>query len=386
MSNDAFLQVRTALDSTTETSGGDTRTGVGAVFIQKEIDRMIRETINKDTDFRQNVQRKTIFQKAYIWNMETSLGSTSKTAVYSEGGTGTPYPNQYIQCVVPAISYRSDYEVTNFTLAVASSYFDAMDREARSALQSHALTEEQMMILGDDATADTSGLTLNGQVGVTSSFKGLKQLLSSAVAVSSGDTGGFADASACYNHTRSSTITDREYVLNCKTVCTNASATTPLSVQNLNTAITIGNIAGAKRANRMFLCSERRMDNISDLIAPQGRYVVGAASVELDGGQRVLTWRGIKILSSRLMALLGVTSSNGTSVTFAETDNCVLLLDMDNVSYYNVAGVDAMHVPIYGADASTRSDVQGGYFKTYGTFALDQLNSQVVLWNLSTTN
>ena len=35
MSGDAFLQIRTALDSTTEVTGGDTRTGVGAVFIQK---------------------------------------------------------------------------------------------------------------------------------------------------------------------------------------------------------------------------------------------------------------------------------------------------------------------------------------------------------------
>ena len=49
---DAFLQVRTALDTTTEVSGGDTRSGVGAVFIQKEIDRMIKETINRDVDFR----------------------------------------------------------------------------------------------------------------------------------------------------------------------------------------------------------------------------------------------------------------------------------------------------------------------------------------------
>ena len=384
MPSEAYLQVRTALDSTTEVTGGDARTGVGAVFIQKEIDRMIRETINKDTDFRQLVPRKTIYQRAYIWNMETSIGSTVKTAVYSDGGTGTPYPNQYLQCVAPAISYRSDYEVTNFTLATASSYFDALDREARSALQSHALTEEQMFILGDDATAESTGLTLNAQVGVTSSFKGLKQLLSSAVAVASGYSGGFADASACYNHTRSSTVTDKEYALNCKTVCTSGSASNPLSTDNFNASITVSNIAGAKRSNRIFLCSERRMDEIGDLIMPQGKYVIGASSVELDGGQRVLSWRGIKIIASRLMALLGVTSTNGTSVTFADTDNCVLLLDMDNISFYNVAGVDAMHVPVMGADASQRSDVQGGFFKTYGVFVVEKLNTQVVIWNLST--
>ena len=384
MPSDAFLQIRTALDSTTEVTGGDTRTGVGAVFIQKEIDRVIRETINKDTDFRQLVQRKTMRQLAYFWNLETSIGSTVKTKVYSDGGTGTPYPNKYLQLYVAAISYRSDYEVTGMTMAASSSYFDALEREARSAVQSHGLTEEQMFILGDDASSESTGLTLNGQVGVTSSFKGLKQLLSSAVALAAGSTGGFADASTVYGSTRSSTSTDREYALNVKTVCTSVTATNPLTTTNLNQAITESNIAGGKRANRIFLCSERRMDAIADLIAPQGRYVVGAAAVELDGGLRVLTWRGIKIISSRLMALFGVTSTNGTSVTFADTDNCTLLLDMDNINFYSVAGVDARHVPVVGTDTSQRSDVEGGWFKTYGVFVVEKFNTHAVIWNLST--
>ena len=37
MPSDAFLQIRTALDSTTEITGGDSRTGVGAVFILDSI-------------------------------------------------------------------------------------------------------------------------------------------------------------------------------------------------------------------------------------------------------------------------------------------------------------------------------------------------------------
>src|SRR3990167_3087106 len=205
MPSDAFLQIRAALDSTTEVTGGDSRTGVGAVFIQKEIDRVIREVRNKAVDFSPHVPRKTMRQRAYIWNLETSLGSTAKTAVYSDGGTGTPQPNQYLQLFAAAIAYRSDYEVTGLTIAASSSYWDALDREARSALQSHYLTEEQMFILGDDGTSETAGLTLNGLIGVTSSFKGLKQLLSSAVAVSAGSAGGFADASAAYGSTRSST-------------------------------------------------------------------------------------------------------------------------------------------------------------------------------------
>ena len=383
MSSDAYMQIRTALDSTTEVTGGDARTNIGAVFIQKEIDRMIVETKNLETDFARLVARKVMRQKAYIWNLKTSLGSTSKTAVYSEGGTGTPQPNQYLQLFAPAIAYRSDYEVTGFVQASSASYFDALNEEARDALRSHAFTEEQMFILGDDASAEATGLTLNSQVGVTSSFKGLKQLLSSAVAVADGDTGGFADASTAYGSTRSSTITDREYALNVKTLCTSSSASSPLSVNNLNGAITVGNIAGAKRANRIFLVSERRMDEISALIAPEGRYVVGARMVELDGGMSILSWKGIPFISSRLMALNGVTSSNGTSVTFADTDNNVLLLDMDNIVFYNVSGVDTKHVPLIGSDSGIRYDVEGGYFKTYGVFVVKKFNTQVVIWNLS---
>src|SRR3990167_2204929 len=282
MPSDAFLQIRAALDSTTETTGGDTRTGVGAVFIQKEIDRMIREVKNTTTDFSVHVPRKTMSQRAYIWNLKTSFGSTSKTAVYTEGGTGTPQPSQFLQCVAAAISYRSDYEVTGMARAASANYWDALDSEARDALRSHYFTEEHMFILGDDASSETAGLTLNGLIGVTSAFKGLKQLLISAVAVATGYSGGFADTTAVYGTTRSSTVTDRAYALNVRTVNTSATATNPLSVDNLEAAETVSNIEGAKMARRIFLTSEHRMRAVSALIAPQGRYVIGASAVELD--------------------------------------------------------------------------------------------------------
>ncbi len=387
MPSDAFLQIRTALDTTTETTGGDQRSGIGAVFIQKEIDRMVREVRNKSVDFVPHVQRKTIRQLAYIWNLETNINDgTSKTVVYSDGGTGTPRPNRYLQLFAPAISYRSDYEVTGLTQAASSSYWDALDREAKSALQSHNLTEEQMFILGNDGTAETAGLTLNGQIGVTSSFLGLKQLLSSAKAVATGTDGGFADASTAYGSTRSSTVTDREFSLNIQTVNTAGNAQNPLSVQNLNSGITVSNIAGAKSAKRIWLVSEHRMDEVSDLIAPQGRYMIGARMTELDGGMSVLSWKNIPFVSSRLMTYFGVTSGDGSSVTFTDADNAIALLDMDNISFYNVAGVDTRHVPIMGADASQRSDVEGGYFKTYGIFVVEKFNTQVVIWNLSSPN
>ncbi len=384
MPSDAYLNLRTALDTTTETTGGDQRTGIGAVFIQKEIDRLIKETRNTSVDFSPHVQRKSMRQLAKIWNLKTSLGATSKSAFYSDGGTGTPRPSVFLQLFAPAKALRSDYEVTGLALAASSSYFDALGSEASDALRSHAFTEEQAFILGADSDSEGTGLTLNNQVGVTGAYDGLKQLLSSAVGVSDGFTGGFADASTTYGSQRSSTSTDREYKLNVRTVCTSSGATSPLSTDNLNKAITVGNIEGAKQSRRMYLVSETRMDEISALIAPQGRYVIGAASVELDGGQRVLSWRTHPIISSRLMALYGVTSSDSTSVSFVDTDNCVLLLDMDNIVFYNIAGVDTRHVPIMGADASQRSDVEGGYFKTYGIFIVEKFNTQVVIWNLST--
>ena len=341
---------------------------------------MIRETINKDTDFRQLVARKTIRQLAHIWNLETSIGTTVKAKFYNDGGGGTPYPDEYLELYASAKSIRSDYEVTGLTIAAASSYFNALEREAKSALQAYALTEEQAFILGDDATAETAGLTLNSQIGVTGSYKGLKQLLSSAISVANG---GFNDASTVYGQTRSATSTAKQYKLNCRCVATSLTSTSALSVDNLNKVITESNVVGGKTHNRIFLCSERRLDEIADLIAPQGRFVIGANSVELDGGLSVLTWKRNKIIGSRLMTYFGVTSTNGTSVTFTDADNAMALLDMDAINFYNIAGVDMKHVPIMGSDSAQRADVEGGYFKGYGVFIMESFTTHGVIWNLT---
>lgn len=382
MPSDAFLQIRTALDSTTATTGGDTRTGVGAVFIQKEIDRMIVESYNNSVDFSPLVPRKTMRQRAYIWNLVTSRGSTSKAAVYTDGGTGTPYPSEWIQLVASAISYRSDYEVTGLAMAAAGSYVDLLSGEARYALDSLAQLEEQMMICGDDTSSESTGLTINGTVGVTSGFKGLYQLMSSAVAMASGDSGGLNDASTIYGSTRSATSTDEEYKLNVNCVCTASNAQAEITTQLMDKAITISNIKGGKGHNRMFLCSERRLNKIKDLIAPQGRFVIGASMAQLDGGAQVLTWQGHKIVGSRYMALTGVTG-DGTNATFSDADNSMYFLDMDEIAFYNVSGVDRKHIPIRGSDSGIRYDVEGGYFKTYGVFVMRRFDTQVLIYNLS---
>lgn len=384
MSNDAFLNIRTALDSTTETTGGDQRTGVGAVFIQKEIDRMIVESYNNGVDFSPLVRRTSMRQLAKIWNLRTSRNNgTSKTKFYGDGAGGTPYPSEYIQLFAPAKSLRSDYEVTGLTMAASSSYFDALNTEARVALQAMAQVEEQAFICGDDTSAESTGLTETGTVGVTGSYKGLYQLMSSAVAVADGSAGGLNDASTVYGSTRSSTVTDREYKLNVNCVATAGDAQNPISVQNMDDAIVISNIKGGKSANRMFLCSERRYKRIKDLIAPQGRYAIGAAMATLDGGAQVLTWDNIKIVSSRYMALTGVTA-DGTDATFTDADNSTYLLDMDEIEFVNVAGVDRKHVPIMGENANQRNDVEGGYYKTYGVFVMKRFDRNVLIYNLDT--
>ncbi len=383
MPSDAFLQIRTALDSTTEVTGGDSRTGIGAVFIQKEIDRMVIETYNSSVDFSPFVPRKTMRQLAHIWNLKINRGSSTKVQFYSDGAGGTPYPSQFLQLFAPAKALRSDYEVTGITSAASSSYFDALNEEAKTAIEAMAQVEEQAFILGDDVSSDSSGITETGTIGVSGSYKGLYQLMSSAIALADGDSGGLADASAVYGSTRSSTSTDKEYKLNVKCVATSSSAQNPITIDNLNNAITVSNIAGGKKHNRMFLCSERRLDKIGDLIQPQGRYVIGASHAELDGGIRVLAWRRHKIIGSRYMALAGVTG-NGSAATFTDADNAMHFLDMDHLKFMNVAGVDRKHVPILGADANQRNDVEGGYIKTYGIFVMDRFDTQVLIYNLDT--
>ena len=383
MPSDAFLQIRTALDSTTDTTGGDTRTGVGAVFIQKEIERMIIDSYNSGVDFSPLVRRTTIRQLAAIWNLRVSRGSTSKVAFYNDGAGGTPYPSEFLQLYGTAKSLRSDYEVTGMAMAASSSYFDALNSESRVALDAMAQVEEQAFICGDDTSAESTGLTETGTVGVSGSYKGLYQLMSSAIAVAAGSSGGLNDASSIYGSTRSATSTADEYKLNVNVVTTAANATNPISVQNMDDAITQSNIKGGKGHNRIYLVSERRYTKIKDLIAPQGRFVIGASMAKLDGGAEVLSWSGHKIISSRYMALTGVTT-DGTNATFSDADNSVYLLDMDNIDFVNIAGVDRKHVPIMGADANQRNDVEGGYFKTYGLFRMKRFDTQVLICNLTT--
>src|SRR3990167_10235617 len=148
-----MMEVRTALTTTSNTTGGDARTGIGGVEINKKIDSMIVEFINKGVDLKPLIARKPLDQLSYIWNIRSDLGSTSKAAFYSDGATGTPYPSTKIQYFAPVKALRSDYEVTNLMIAGSVSYYNALEDEAQTAISELALAEEKAIICGTDTSA-----------------------------------------------------------------------------------------------------------------------------------------------------------------------------------------------------------------------------------------
>ena len=133
---DALAEVRTALLTSTNTTGGDTRTALGGNEIQKMIDRLIVDALNRSTPFRQRIRRRNMNnQLGYLWNIRTDLGTTGKAVFQSsEGGTGVPYASTKVQYFAPALAYRSDYEVSNLMIAGSASYYDAVEDEASDAI------------------------------------------------------------------------------------------------------------------------------------------------------------------------------------------------------------------------------------------------------------
>ena len=117
MLGDPLLSVRAALTATANTTGGDTRTGIGGNEIQKMIDKVITDDVNRDVDLSPLVPRKPMSQLSYIWNIRTNLGSTSKATFYSDGGTGTPYESTKVQYFAVAKGYRADLAITGLVQA-----------------------------------------------------------------------------------------------------------------------------------------------------------------------------------------------------------------------------------------------------------------------------
>lgn len=357
---DPLLSVRAALNTTSNTTGGDSRSGVGPVEIQKMIDRVIVDDVNRDVDLRPLIPRKGYDQLAYIWNIRVDLGSTSKAAFYSDGGGGTPYPSTKVQYLATAKALRADYAVTGLMQAGSASYYNALEDEARDAMSRMIIVEESAIICGTDTSA----------YGVASAYDGLLQLM--------GSNATFSDTDTIYGTARASSRDELDVSL----VAAGATSQDALDLADLDSAIRLSDDAGGKGHRRIFFCSTARGYVINQLLRPFGQFVIGAGALELEGGVRVTTYMGVPIVTSRFMDKNGITW-NGSSKTKSYTDAAMYLLDLDNIEFRVLNGVDMQHVPVQGTDTSNRADEVGGYFKTYGVFVMKRFRTQVLIYNLS---
>ena len=379
MINDAFMKVRTALGSGVAANStvlgrntvgslrySGTEGDMGGVETQKIADSLIRDAFSRDTEFRQLVRRESMIPGTIVasWVMETALGANA--VFYDEGDAAAPTYTTRARVMTPYKALRADYEVTGLTLA--GGFFDVLGKEAANAISKMNLIEEQAFINGADAN-----------VGVSGSYPGLYQLM-----LNNGDHG---DTTSTYGVTRAGATT--AYVEVQAVDCgVSGTAKGVLDLKDLNSAITKQELRRLD-AQPIFLCSFERADEIDQLLQPQQRFM---GSTEIAAGFRVRTYRGIPIVRSKRMAYTGVDNDSGGADNSTDVDNSMYLLDMKEIAFRTVGGVDQQHVPIYGIGDTTagaaatgysRADAVGGYFKTYGTFVMTRFDSQVILWNLT---
>ena len=223
------------------------------------------------------------------------------------------------------------------------------------------LLEEKAMLCGTDTSA----------YGFSGSFDGLLQLM--------GSYSTFGDTDTVYGIARAS---GKDY-LDVGLVAAGAEATANFDMTFLDSAITVSKKQDGNKGDdgsKIFLCSEERVDEISQFMQPQQRFPLKVAEGAF--GFRVLEYRGLPIIGSRFMDKNGITW-NGATKTSSYADNSMYLLAMDFVKHYILDGVDFVHVPIMGADSNQRNDVSGGYFKTYGLFLMKRFDNQVLIYNLA---
>jgi len=305
-------------------------------------------------------QANLVSQLSFIWNIKTNLGSTSKFSFYADGGTGTPYESTKVQYFAVAKSYRSDYAVTGLVQAASASFYDALEDEARDALSEMQLKEEQAIISGSDTSA----------YGITSAWDGLLQLM--------GSNATFSDTDTVFGTARAGARDELDVSL----VAAGATSQDALDLKDLDTAILKSDDKGAKGHRRIFFCTTARGYELNQLLQPQGRFVLGAGALELEGGTRVSTYMGIPIVTSRYMDKNGITW-DGSTKTKSYTDAAMYLLDLDYIEMRVVSGVDKQHIPVNGNATDVRKDEIGGYFKTYGVLVMRRFQTQVLLYNLS---
>jgi hypothetical protein len=383
MSNQNLMEVRTALQTGTNTTGV-LGSGAGGAEIQKKIDELPVDAFNKLTDLRPLIRSVNINQLAYIWNVveETSTGSSvanSSFTFYSETADGTPEVTSKQQLYSAAKAYRADYEVSN--LMIAAGMANQLTEEARYAAEAMAIGEEKQIILGLNSTAGGSTTGFQGLYGdFQSTTKG--GLMLNGVTATTQD--GLGDTSTIYGTVRSTTNTGWMSPQAHDAVgTTNGGTATDLTAPMLDSIITKSNKRGAKKSRRILLMSEERVDKLAQLLDDNRRFITTGNTIEFDGGFRILAYQRIPVIGSRFMDVAGILQSSGTTTAPGNSDNSIFLLDLDSCFMAYVAGVNAVHTPILGQSAASRSDVRGGYYKSYGSFIMKRLDTSGVIFNLA---
>ncbi|MBI4451948.1 hypothetical protein HY637_00835, partial [Candidatus Woesearchaeota archaeon] len=238
--HDPLKEIRSNLSTTTNNDWTAGTTGGGAE-LQKKIDAMVVDFINRDVDLTPLVARKPMppGNVNFFWPVKTDLGSTGKAAFYSEGATGTPYPSTMVNLNATPKSLRSDYEVSGMIKAASQGgFYDALEGEAKDALSQLKLVQEQAFICGTDTNA----------YGFSGSYNGLLQLMRWHTS-NGGDTEGTAankmlDTTSVYGVTRAAgtTYLDVSYVL----AGTIGTSTGALELAHLDRAVTLSNKHGGK--------------------------------------------------------------------------------------------------------------------------------------------
>jgi len=328
--------LRSALNATSNVGGIEPV--YGAVEIEAKINKMIADESPKFSELRNMIPRVALpGTSTEVWNIRTTdNSSTSWGYSTSEGGsnTNTPAQGATVQLYAATKSVRTDWAVENYLKVASASYYNAVQDEMQNAVAIHVDQEEKQIVSGTDA----------GAYGDADGFAGLKQIINSFVTI--------GDTSTVFGVTRASgkTYMDAQVV---------DGAAAAFKVSMLDSAMTAQKEVNGRPG--MFVVSYKREDEINGKLQAQQRFV--APSLEIEGGFRLSTYRGVPIVPSRYM------DKNGA----ADTDTALYLTHKGN--FEMKVGKETSNTMV----AQTRADETGGYLSTYEFLKCKELTKNVII-------